>query len=663
MRARGWVRQTGSVTLYMVLAAVYGVLQLALLGWLAGRSIRIGTALLAIAVGLYGCGVAALILQAIYTRGVAEISGERLADVVRVASYTVDPFIEEIVKITPLLLVGWHLRSRFQLGLTDYAVLGAGLGAGFGLLEAILRFSHRGARAISVPEGWIIPSGLSSTYVPDAGAIAGAWLPAPASSDFFVVTGGPQTFAHLAWSAVAGLGVGLLLRGKGLARLLGPAALLFVTADHAALNYDVLAIGKGGFGEALSAPFLAAHRAAWLYPLLALAVAAFFDRRDLARLGSALPAAPPPFALLGLPWTLLVALRFTRLRRSLAYARARAPEPATASLYHALATIRWLIDRANSQAAWQRAPALIGPPTTQALRAALRDWRLWVWLALLAPAFLYFVAGGFPATRALQNALTTPAVSWLLVLFLAAGLVWLLWQATVHLRQLPKALGQPHVEGALRSRLQLMSASGAMLGGLFGLYLFVTGNTLRQQAITSFHVLAALAGAIVAVLVVLAIAALCTMFPPGGLALASGGLAGGGLSLSGTLLLETALVGSITGVVLMEAADSAGGSGGGRESGESRPRGPNEDRYPDDDFDNTGSSLDEIAELTYRHTGGGDIHIGGGPARPSQAEIIDTLASGARKELTGQNAVQYVREGVKVIINRDMLWRSTAFYL
>src|SRR5918995_77268 len=143
----------------MVLAAVYGVLQLAALGWLAGRSVRISTALLCIAVGIYGCGVATLILQAIYTRGVAELTGERMADVVRVASYTVDPFFEEIVKVTPLLLVGMHVRTRFQLGLTDYLVLGGALGAGFGLLEAILRFSHRGGRAIAVPDGWLIPSG------------------------------------------------------------------------------------------------------------------------------------------------------------------------------------------------------------------------------------------------------------------------------------------------------------------------------------------------------------------------------------------------------------------------------------------------------------------------------------------------------------------------
>ncbi|GIH01963.1 hypothetical protein Rhe02_00300 [Rhizocola hellebori] len=650
------------MTLYMVLAAGYGVLQLAALGWLAGRSVRISTAALCIAVGMYGCGVATLILQAIYTRGVAELTGERMADVVRVASYTVDPFFEEIVKVTPLLLVGMHLRTRFQLGLTDYLVLGGALGAGFGLLEAILRFSHLAGRAIAVPDGWIVPSGLSATYVPDAGAIAGSWLPAPASSGLLVFVGGPDTFLHLAWSAIGGLGVGVLLRGRGLARVAGPLAIIFVAAQHAAVNYDLALLGKTGFGDALAAPFLAANRLLWLLPLLGLMIAGFFDRRDVTRLGTALPAAPSEFALLGLPWTLLVALRFSRLRRSLAYARARGPEPSTAALYHALATIRWLIDRANSRTAWRHAPGLNGDPPRRLITAAVRNWQVWVWLGLLLPSLLYFVAGGFPATASLQKALASPALSWLLIVFLAGGLLWLMWQSTVHLRLLSKALGQPHAESATRSRLQLMSAAGALVGGAFGLYLLLTGTPMWQQAITSFHVLAALAGAIVAVLVVLTIAALFTMFPPGGLALAGGlGTLAPGLAISSSMLLEAGLVGAITGVVLMEAADSGGGGDGGGSG--SRPRGPNEDRFPEDDFDGTGSSMDELAELTYRHTGAGDMHIGGSAARPTQAEILDTLGSGTRSELTGQNAVQYVRDGVKVIINRDMPWRSTAYYI
>lgn len=141
----------------MVAATVYGVAQLLLLSSPA-RSVRVSTALLAIAVGVYGCGVAAALLELAYTRSVAEATGEPLTKVVETASYTVDPVIEELVKLAPLLLVAWNVRIRRQWGLTDYVVLGAGLGAGFGLLEAVTRYGLDAERAISHPAGgWVIP--------------------------------------------------------------------------------------------------------------------------------------------------------------------------------------------------------------------------------------------------------------------------------------------------------------------------------------------------------------------------------------------------------------------------------------------------------------------------------------------------------------------------
>jgi hypothetical protein len=63
----------------------------------------------AIAVGVYGCGVAAALLELAYTRSVAKATGEPLTKVVETASYTVDPVIEELVKVAPLLLVAWML--------------------------------------------------------------------------------------------------------------------------------------------------------------------------------------------------------------------------------------------------------------------------------------------------------------------------------------------------------------------------------------------------------------------------------------------------------------------------------------------------------------------------------------------------------------------------
>jgi hypothetical protein len=205
----------------------------------------------------------------------------------------------------------------------------------------------------------------------------------------------------------------------------------------------------------------------------------------------------------------------------------------------------------------------------------------------------------------------------------------------------------------------LLAGGGALVAGG---YVLLSGTDLSQRAIRNLHVLDALAGALIAVLLLLALAALFTMFPPGGLALVGGGMLGGSITISGTLLLETALVGAISGVLLAEATGGGlggssgdGGGGGGRRS--------NRDDFPDDDFDGTGMSMDEIAQLTHRHTGAGDMPIGGSAPRPTLSEIDDVLAHGARTELSGQNAVQYVKDGIRVIVNRDMPWRSTAYYI
>src|SRR5689334_17085542 len=126
----------------MVLATCWGVLQLAVLATPV-RSVRVSTLLAAVGIGLYGCGIAAIAVQYAYTRALAAASGDPVPDVVRVAGYTVDPFVEEVVKVLPLLVLAWHARTRLQWGFTDYLLLGAATGAGFGLLEALMRFGHR----------------------------------------------------------------------------------------------------------------------------------------------------------------------------------------------------------------------------------------------------------------------------------------------------------------------------------------------------------------------------------------------------------------------------------------------------------------------------------------------------------------------------------------
>ena len=68
-------------------------------------------------------------------------------------------------------------------------------------------------------------------------------------------------------------------------------------------------------------------------------------------------------------------------------------------------------------------------------------------------------------------------------------------------------------------------------------------------------------------------------------------------------------------------------------------------------------SEDEIAQLTYQHIGAGDI-----AGRPTLDEISGALAKGEGVPIAGQNAVTYEYGGVRVIVNGDMPWRSTAYY-
>ncbi|MER6385325.1 hypothetical protein ABT274_36435 [Streptomyces sp. NPDC001127] len=140
------------MTLMMAAAAVWGVLQLFAVSW-PTRSVRLSTVLLALAVGVYGCGVATALVELAYTRFYADQSSQSLITVVNTTSYTVAPWVEELIEVSPLLLAGLSVKVRRQWGgLTDFVVLGAALGGGFGLLEAVLRYGLDANRAIT--PGW-----------------------------------------------------------------------------------------------------------------------------------------------------------------------------------------------------------------------------------------------------------------------------------------------------------------------------------------------------------------------------------------------------------------------------------------------------------------------------------------------------------------------------
>jgi hypothetical protein len=572
----------------MVFAGCWGVAQLAVLGS-ATRSVRAGTLLLAVGAGVYGCGILAVIVEYAWTQGYAHASGAPLYEVVASASYTVDPFVEEIAKVVPLLLA-WGARARWQRGLTDYLLLGAATGAGFGLLEAVMRFGTRADTAVRMPDGWVLPISLSPPTVPTPAAAVGSWLPAPAGGDGLLsLSVGSGTNLHLAWSALAGLGVGLAVRGRGPVRLLGPLLVVLVGADHAVYNFDAHHLGDTGLGGHLAAPFVAAQPILWLWPLLALGVAVTLDLRWLHRARGLAPdlrlrrehdgTAPATVRLaqhtvLGLPWTPLIIARFTLLRRAALYqvepgrragseanphavpataAPARAG-PLLAEVARVRACVRDQLDAADSSAAWREAgqQSLSAPSHHGGQRSWLRRWRpLLLWAVLLVPALVYYGIGSTPAVAGVQKTLAG-RVPFLLVLAVpaAVGLGLLAWQVAALVRALPPALRAPVAENAARIQLRIATALGSLALATTTVWAWLHGTQPSATLLSGVHVLDALSMLLLVAGVALLVAAF-VFFPPSiGLVATTTGLLAPTIAVS-SAFATTASLGAL-GIVLSQ---------------------------------------------------------------------------------------------------------------
>src|SRR5262245_39850088 len=90
--------------LAVVFAHLWSALQLVVLGSLT-RTVRTRTVLTAIAVGFFACAPLAVLLQVTWIRIAASLTGAYVGGVVATASYTADPFMEEILKVLPLALL------------------------------------------------------------------------------------------------------------------------------------------------------------------------------------------------------------------------------------------------------------------------------------------------------------------------------------------------------------------------------------------------------------------------------------------------------------------------------------------------------------------------------------------------------------------------------
>ncbi|MEU1802257.1 PrsW family intramembrane metalloprotease [Streptomyces sp. NPDC019937] len=575
------------MALLMVAATVYGVAQLLVLSSPA-RSMRVSTGLPAIAVGVYGCGVAAALLEVAYTRGVAGATGESLTEVVKAASYTADPVIEELVKLAPLLLMAWNVRIRRQAGLTDYVVLGAALGAGFGLLEAVARYGLDAGRAIPHPAGgWAIPDSLRAPYIPGAGQVFSAWFPAPQGVlELGDRTPGAATSPHLVYTALAALGVGVLLRGRGWARLLGLLPPVAASVLHMLTNYAAAHPADRDAASRVEA----FEGALWAVPLGCLAVAMAADLRQVRRgkryapdvllpaerAGRSGPGALAAYGAWCVPWSTLIALRFARLRRSLLYGLAGGPPyPGAESLHRTVAWSAAQIDASDREHAWRGVGLRTVARAARGLRDPRRAWLVLISLALTLPALLFLAVGSFPAGAAVRGYFTSGDGPYVLIGFGIAGLLWTAWRLARLLRAWRTTRGFPHGEVLALIRLRIWTAVGGCVTGALLLLRLADGASPSTPLIHNLHLLDALNDFTTYLGFALLLLSLLALLPSGGglgLALV-GGARAGAFAITREAAVHAAVYGAL-GIVLMAAA-SSGGTGGEGE-GSQGPEGPGE---------------------------------------------------------------------------------------
>jgi hypothetical protein len=561
------------VLLLMVVAAVVSVTQLAVLGsW--GRSLRITTLLQGIAVGFLVCGFATVTIQFAWTRIAAALTSIPVYDIQRFAAWTVDPFIEEIFKVAPLLLLmWWRPRIQKQLGYTDHLLYGAALGMGFELLEAALRFARLGRMAGDYGGQFVVDGGLFGLVrVPNLWEALFTWQPAPVVIDDFLGSG-DSSIQHLVWTALAGVGIAWFARWKGPRRLLGLLPLLLASLDHA--NYNMrIQIADAGWGSDLLA--WVGSQLSWMLVVALLgAVAADRVIQVRGRRASAqvlLTGEPPtPLGIVpvlksafgGFPWSTWVVWQVVLSRR------------AAMTALTAGETAPHLRDGVATEVAeLSRAAALPRRDAVRLWRDAVRqtfprfDWKVlrsakvMIWAVALLPAVAYLVIGAFPATMGLQHVMRSQVGLWLLVAGLFAGGVLTVLQFRPTWAAL-RGIVEPSVhERRLRLQARLATAVASLAGGLLMLGIAVVERDPSASIVSTFHVLDAISDALLVLGLALIIGSF-VMFPPFALV----GVVGGGAVLvptvTGSFVVATAAGATIASLgVLMNQASGSSGSGG-----------------------------------------------------------------------------------------------------
>ena len=485
----------------MVFAHVWGLLQLVALGSFA-RTVRLLTVLMAMVAGLFACAALAVVLEIGGDRCAAGLTGMPLSELVLTASFTIDPFVEELAKVLPLALLLSVRVIRRQWSVTDCVLVGAALGAGFGLAEELYRFGAAPANADWSAGGWVVRTGWATVVtVPGLWTTLTSWLPrgaAPESLFSLVSDTLRHVNLHLVWSAVGGFGLGLirLHRGSRPAVRAGIICLLYVSLDHALINWALNA-SPSGFAASLSRTL---QGVTWFLPVAALAAAWWFDRQREASetppdvtLAAEKTTSPSILgtwrtALDCLPWSALSVDALVRIRR--AHARARAEGVAAPDPLHArIVDLRDRIDRAvgrpiplASSVAWTRAVAL----------AALQTPSVIARLLLMTPSLLWFVIGGLPATGWLQGVLVSRPAWAVTRLLSAVALVWTAWNVIAGLRVWRRVARSPVADVPAIFALRLLAGAGAVALGGYVFSLSIRGGSPDTYMIDQAHIIDAL---------------------------------------------------------------------------------------------------------------------------------------------------------------------------
>jgi Pretoxin HINT domain len=83
------------------------------------------------------------------------------------------------------------------------------------------------------------------------------------------------------------------------------------------------------------------------------------------------------------------------------------------------------------------------------------------------------------------------------------------------------------------------------------------------------------------------------------------------------------------------------------------------DELGDEEFHGSGYNLNEITQFVGGHTDAENPAMG----RPSFQQIENVLRQAGPEQVGDQNAAQFVKNGIRVIVNYDMPWRSTAYFI